>query len=168
MDFHVEQLVAQKKGTADYLFAALLCLVTAAVWVLIFTFLGRLGLLCAILIVLSGYGSFYLLQSLNTEYEYELTNYCLDIDKISGKARRKRLTEIDLHDVTLCTYVTASEFSDNGDIQKTFDFSGNPSSSDRIFIDCLPDGGKKTRVILLANEKLKDCIKKAVPKVTRL
>ncbi len=41
----------------------------------------------------------YIMQGLNTEYEYIVTNDDLDIDKISGKRKRKRLISVDLKSV---------------------------------------------------------------------
>lgn len=41
----------------------------------------------------------YLWKGLDTEYEYIVTNDDLDIDKISGKRKRKRLISIDLKSV---------------------------------------------------------------------
>ncbi len=41
----------------------------------------------------------YIMQGLNVEYEYIVTNDDLDIDKISGKRKRKRLISIDLKSV---------------------------------------------------------------------
>lgn len=41
----------------------------------------------------------YMWKGLNTEYEYIVTNDDLDIDKISGKRKRKRLISVDLKSV---------------------------------------------------------------------
>lgn len=43
--------------------------------------------------------SVYIMQGLNVEYEYIVTNDDLDIDKITGKRKRKRLISIDLKSV---------------------------------------------------------------------
>lgn len=168
MDFHVEQLVPKKKEALDYIKAAGLCLATVVVWFLIIMFLHNLGMIASVLVVLAGWGTFRLLQSLNIEYEYELTNYCLDIDKILGKARRKRVIEVDFHNIEICTYVTEPEFRNVHGIENTYDLSGNSAAEGRVFVDFIPDGGKKTRVIILPCDKLKEYIKKAAPKTSRL
>lgn len=41
----------------------------------------------------------YIMQGLNVEYEYIVTNDDLDIDKITGKRKRKRLISVDLKSV---------------------------------------------------------------------
>ena len=168
MDFHVEQLVTKKKTALDYLKVAGICFLTVVLWMFIIMFLIRLGLIAAALLVLTGWGALRLVQALSIEYEYEMTNYYLDIDKIMGKARRKRAISIDFHNIEICTYVTEPEFRNTHGIDKTYDFSGNPDAEDRVFIDFIPDGEKKTRVIILPCDKLKEYIKKAAPKTSRL
>ena len=86
MDFHTEQLVVKKKTAKEYLFAAAIALGTVILWFLILTFLGNFLSLAAILVFGVGWGAFWLVKSLNVEYEYELTNHYLDIDKIMGQA----------------------------------------------------------------------------------
>lgn len=41
----------------------------------------------------------YLWQGLNTEYEYIVTNDDFDVDKITGKRKRKRLISVDLKSI---------------------------------------------------------------------
>ena len=85
-----------------------------------------------------------------------------------GKSRRKRVISVDFHNIELCTYVTEPEFNNTHGIEKTYDLSGNPNKEGRIFIDFVPEGGKKTRVIIFPCDKLKEYIKKAAPKTSRL
>ena len=89
MDFHTEQLIKKQKSPIDYLLAALILLGTVVLWVLLLIFLGRLLTIASLLILLIGWGAWKLIQGLDIEYEYELTNHYLDIDKIMGRARRK-------------------------------------------------------------------------------
>ncbi len=52
----------------------------------------------------------YIWQGLNTEYEYIVTNDDLDIDKISGKRKRKRLISVDLKSVDeFAPYIDGTE-----------------------------------------------------------
>lgn len=168
MDFHVEQLVVRKKTTADYLKLLGICALTAILWMLIFTFLIGLGIFAAALVVLVGWGALRCIQAVSIEYEYEMTNYYLDIDKIMGRARRKRVVAVDLHNAEICAYVTDSAFSTAHGIDKIYDVSGNPNAEGRAFIDFIGESGKKERVIFKPCDKLKECIKKAAPKVTKL
>lgn len=58
------------------------------------------------------YGGYYLLQSLDLEYEYIFTNGDLDIDKIIAKRSRKRLISVKVNDATAVG--VAEDFSDGG------------------------------------------------------
>lgn len=169
MDFHVEQLVTKKKNVTDYFKIAGICFVTVVLWMAICLFVMRLSsFLASVLLVIVGWGAFRIVQNLSIEYEYEMTNYYLDIDKIMGKARRKRIVSVDFHSIDICTYVTEHEFKNENGFEKIYDVSGDPNEDGRIFIDFTAEGGKKTRVILFPCDKLKEYIKKAAPKTSRL
>lgn len=168
MDYHAEQLIQKKKTPTDYIFAALIIFATVALWLAAFIFLQKLLSFAAIIIFLVGWGAWYLIQGLNIEFEYELTNYYLDIDKIMGQSRRKRLISIDFHSVEQCAPVTSPEFKNTHGIEKTYDFSGNPNANDRMFVDFRSEKNIKTRVIFAPNDTIKDIIKKAAPKQVTL
>lgn len=55
--------------------------------------------ICLLLAAGSVWLSVYIMQGLNVEYEYIVTNDDLDIDKITGKRKRKRLISVDLKSV---------------------------------------------------------------------
>ena len=74
------------------------------------TTLQLLGLLAAALCL---YGGWQLIVTFFVEYEYILTNFDLDIDKIINQSSRKRLCTIDLHKVT-----------EYGKVGKDFEVSG--------------------------------------------
>ena len=168
MDFHVEQLINKRKTPLDYLLATIIIFVTVLLWLLTFLFLRQLMTIAALLILLIGWGALKLLQGLSVEYEYELTNHYLDIDKIMGKARRKEIISIDFRNIEQCTYVSAPEFNNTQGITKTYELSGNPNAENRVFVDYAPEGGERIRVIFRPNDKIKDCLKKAAPKTVKL
>lgn len=168
MDFHVEQLVTKKKTAIDWVKVFGICFLTAALWIVVIMFLLNFGLIAAALLVFIGWGAFRLIQTVSVEYEYELTNYYLDIDKIMGRARRKRIVSVDFHNIELCAYVTDSAFGNTHGIEKVYDLSGKPDAEGRAFIDCIGEDGKKIRVIIRPCEKLIECIRKAAPKTSSL
>ena len=77
-----------------------LCAVSLAAAVFLITFTTALQLMGFFAAVLCIYGGWKLLSGFFIEYEYILTNFDLDIDKIINQAKRKRLCTIDLHTVT--------------------------------------------------------------------
>ena len=83
MDIYKEQLVT-KKNTSKDLFKKFCVLFGTLILILA----------CIFVLPISGLFSYYPL--LNTEYEYIFTNGDLDVDKIMGKAKRKRLATFDV------------------------------------------------------------------------
>ena len=168
MDLHVEQLVTKKMTGREYILAAWIIFATIVIWWMAFVLLRQLATISSIIILLSGWGAFRLLQELSTEFEYELTEHYLDIDKIKGKARRKQIVSIDLNKAEICTYTDSKEFNHKHGIVKIYDFSGDSTMYGRVFIDYQNEKGDKVRVILRPNSKLADAMSKAAPKVVKL
>ena len=90
MDVFVEQIIAKKKTAKD-----LLIIIASIIGFIIITFLilaiapNFIGPLTFFLIFGLGYGLWWLLTSLNIEYEYSVTNGDIDIDQIIAKRKRK-------------------------------------------------------------------------------
>lgn len=103
MDRFSEQLVERASDKKTMFLKGLV----VAVLILVLVLLGYLMLVfqftIALFCLVAGAGAIwlgvYIMQGLNTEYEYIVTNDDLDIDKISGKRKRKRLISVDLKSV---------------------------------------------------------------------
>ncbi len=100
MDSFGEQLVKKQTSSADILKKVAiagggLLLSTALMTVSFFTRLYALTLLAVGII----FGMGWLLSGMGCEYEYIVTNQDLDIDKIMGKRKRKRLITVKLDTV---------------------------------------------------------------------
>ena len=103
MDTFGEQLVKKETTSADWIkriAIALggLALATVLMWLSFFTGFMVLTMLSVGVI----FGLAWLMSGFGCEYEYIVTNEDLDIDKISGKRKRKRLITLKLN--------TAEEF----------------------------------------------------------
>ncbi|MDD2361817.1 MAG: DUF6106 family protein [Oscillospiraceae bacterium] len=95
MDTFVEQIIAKKKSAKDY--AVIFGSITFAFLVMFFALpylLRYLGFLAVLLFFGIGYGLWWLLTSLNIEYEYSVTNGDIDIDQITAKRKRKRIVSV--------------------------------------------------------------------------
>ncbi len=96
------------------------------------------------------------------EFEYALTNNELDIDKIMGRSRRKRIITIDFKTVDLCACIDddnyRSEYNNTASIKKTINATGI-SENDIYFVDFQDENGK-TRVLFQPTDKMKDGMKK--------
>ena len=98
MDIFGEQLVKKRASTSDWLkkiFLTLGALVLAMALMTVSLSTGFMVLTFIAVGVL--FGAVWLLGGMSYEYEYIVTNDDLDIDKISGKRKRKRLITIKLN-----------------------------------------------------------------------
>lgn len=94
MDIFTEQLVTKPANSKDTTLkiligaaAALICAI--CVYLMLFGWAILLVVACGAV-----YGAYYLISGLNVEYEYIVTNGEMDIDKIMGKRKRKRLITV--------------------------------------------------------------------------
>jgi len=95
VDSFVEQIVAKKKSGKDLLIIIAsifrFVIITFLILTIVTAFIGSLSLL---LVAGLGYGLWWLLTSLNIEYEYCVTNGDIDIDQITAKRKRKRIVSV--------------------------------------------------------------------------
>ena len=96
MDVFAEQLVKKNKTSADYIKIGGIA-AGAVVLASVFMFLAMTVLFSfvipAVLVLFLGV---WLIGNTNVEYEYIITNNEMDIDKIIGKRKRKRMITVDL------------------------------------------------------------------------
>lgn len=101
MDHYNEQLVTKKTETKDIILRVLI--IAATVVIIGITVFGAFLFRFLPLIVISAgacYLAYLLLMGTFVEYEYIVTNNDLDIDKISGRRKRKRLVTVKLGSVS--------------------------------------------------------------------
>lgn len=100
MDRFSEQLI-KKEATGKDMFIRGLDIATAMalIFALVFAF-AYIGIVSVAVAAAVIWGCVWLLQGTTVEYEYIVTNDDLDIDKIIGKRKRKRLVTVSLKTVT--------------------------------------------------------------------
>ncbi len=97
MDSYCEQLVAKRRTGGDIVKVILTLLLSALVGTAIIFLALITGLLLMIVIGMFIIGmGFWLASGFSIEYEYIVTNNEMDIDKIIGKRKRKRMITVDL------------------------------------------------------------------------
>lgn len=161
MDNYCEQLVEKKKTGADVAktITLSLAIVMGAVACILAAFLIGLSFLLLVAVGLIALG-IWLVSGMNIEYEYIITNNEMDIDKIIGRRKRKRMITIDL--------------------TRTDDFGGYPSENsidadttvhattglekDAHYLLAQHNDYGKVKVIFNPNEKLMEAIAQEVPK----
>ncbi|HJA12710.1 MAG TPA: hypothetical protein H9799_07130 [Candidatus Mediterraneibacter merdipullorum] len=89
-----EQLVTRRPKPYDLPVRILVILVIVAVAVLLMPFIGILSFIIAVILALVAY--YFIFPKLNVEYEYIILNHDLQIDAIYNRAKRKRMTSLDI------------------------------------------------------------------------
>lgn len=171
MEVFIEYMVKKKKTPADYLkvvlflFAGILAIFILMNFMFI-QFIGTFALLAAVGVV---YLLCRLVTSINLEYEYTLTNFDIDVDKITNARRRKRLTSINLRAAEAFGNKKSPEFGRYYNLPNIKRIFACRSFSDEntCFI-VYKDGEQSTILLFDPNEKIADRIKALNPQKTFL
>lgn len=163
MDNYCEQLV-QKKNTKNDLIklSGISALILFATLVCIFFVIAGLTFLLAVAAGLVAL-DIWLISNMGTEYEYIVTNNEMDIDKIIGKKKRKRMITVDL--------AHASDFgrcciNNDIDAQTTVHASAGIEKDAYYLLVQHSDYGL-VKVIFSPNEKLMEAIVHEFPRDLR-
>lgn len=100
MDHYNEQLIRKQSEPKDMFLRILIVFLTLVIIVITIGAVVMFGFMPLILIAVGAcYLAYILLGATSIEYEYIVTNNDLDIDKIMGKSKRKRLITVKLNTV---------------------------------------------------------------------
>lgn len=161
MDNICEQLVQKRKSGRDIAKYAAICaglVLCAAACVFFAFYIGTSLLLIASMIPV--FFLVWILMDVNIEYEYIITNNEMDIDKIIGKRRRKRMITVDLKNAEdFGGYPSQADI----DAQTTVHATSGLERDAHYLIVRHRDYGK-VKVIFNPNEKLREAIAREFPK----
>ena len=124
-DLYTEEIVKKEKTGKDILIKVLL----AAGTLLSICSLMVLGWISLILIAVFGVADYFIIPSLDLEYEYLYVNGEIDIDKIMSRKKRKRMFSGDVSSLELLAPTQSHEldhYRSRSDIKKS-DFSSGRS-----------------------------------------
>lgn len=161
-DFYAEYLVSKRPSggdTAKKVLIGLAALLLAAFFMLIIIF--PLSILPAGLII---YGGYYLMTGIDTEYEYILTNGDLDIDKISGKRKRKRLITAKIGEFT--SFGKLSEAPEEPDGCTTV-LAGDGTRENLYYADFRHQSAGNVRLIFSPSDKILEGVGMFLPRQLR-
>jgi hypothetical protein len=147
MDTFIEQIIKKNYGAKDYLIIAAAILGALA---LVFASQMFLPSMTAIVFVFVCIGAYYLITSLNLEFEYSVTNGDITIDKIISRRSRKRVISMDAHDIEIMgkykskehdqkTYDVRLDASDNTGSEDTWYFSGHHAQKGNVLVIFSPN-----------------------------
>lgn len=165
MDTFSEQLVTRSTTKADtikkiLISIAAILLATVLMWLSIV--LGFYSLILLVFGVLIG--GVWLVSNMDVEYEYIITNNEMDIDKIIGRRKRKRMITLDLKSAEdFGTYPAPSEITVDATVHAT---TGLEKNAHYLLVQHGSYG--KVMLIFNPNEKTREAIMQEVPNPLRI
>ena len=163
MDIFCEYIVKKKMSGIDFIKLIGIGFLTFIVAFLLFFFATpMLGPGIGFVLVFAAFYFAYIwAKMIYVEYEYALTNNELDIDKIMGRSRRKRIISFHFKDALICACVNdenfKAEYENCNGIKKIINATGI-SEYDTYFVDFNGEDGK-IRVLFQPNDKMKEGLK---------
>lgn len=167
MDIFVEQLVKKKRGVKELLtvFASILGAILL-LWVMTFAFVFPfIGFGIFAVCVVCMYLLYFLITSINQEYEYCFTNGILDVDRIINMRKRKKMLEINVRKMELMGNRTSVEFRkymEDSSVKKVY-ASSSKDAEDLCFLIFPHESGKNYMLLFNPNEKITDAIRRFNP-----
>ena len=135
---------------------------------------GYIGFLCLVIpmvgpLILCGiiFGLYFLFRRNFVEYEYIFTNGDIDIDKITGKSRRKRQLSFNCSNIEMMAVLGDEKYRHNfehGDFQKKQDFSSGVAGRKRYFAIVNAKEKGRQLIVFEPNEQMLEAIKHAAPR----
>ncbi len=167
MDFFTEHIIKQKKSKKVFLAAAGMVVLTLAVWILTFPFVVHpmlssiVGLIDAAVV----YASYVVISNFNIEYEYCVTNNEMDVDKITNRKKRKRITSVKFADMEIMAPCGDSRFAreENATFAQVHMAAKSADDPDAYFI-IYEEGGKRTKLVFNPTQKMIDSAKFFAPR----
>lgn len=164
-DVFFEQIVKKQNGAKEYLRNAGIILagllVAGAIFFLLlcaFPYKEHIGMIVFMIFVGVLYYTWYIVSGLNLEYEYIFTNGEMDVDKISNKRKRKRMTTIKMSRVE-----SMKEFDANSFVkiryEHVYNAAGSMKSSNIWFMEYSNRDGEKCCLIFTPSEKMLAALK---------
>ena len=165
-DAYFEQIVCIKKTPKTSLAIIGIWVLALILTFLLFTVVIPLvPALSSILIFICfgiAYGAYWLCTKLNVEFEYIITNGWMDIDKITNKSARKRITGFELSGVTRLEKFNPVAISNMN--KKDVVIACNENDENAYLLIAEREGKGNAVLVFSPNEKIQTAIMKFAPK----
>lgn len=159
-DSYTEWLVKRKAPAYNILIKAVLiffCIISA--------FLALTTVFGILILGAVGAATYFIFQNLNLEFEYLIVNDQITVDKIMGRARRKKAWEGTLGEVQIIapldSYVLKDYEKPN---MKVLDFGSHIPGAKAYGLIHQGEGGQTTKVIFEPNDKILHHIRQRTPR----
>lgn len=160
-DFYAEYLVPRKPSAVDMLKKGLIGVAAAALaagFFLVFFMMFPLNLTGVVLIF---YLAYLLITNIDVEYEYIVSNGEMDVDKVMGRRKRKRLVTAPISEFT--AFGKLSEAPEEPDDCTTV-LADDGYSENRYFADFVHKSVGNVRIIFSPSEKILDGMELFLPR----
>ena len=165
MDNLAEQLIEKRRTGADLAKKALIsvgALIIASFFMFVAIFMGLYVSVILAVGVLAG--AIWLLGNFNIEYEYIVTNNEMDIDKIIGRRKRKRMITVDISKTEdFAPYPPENDVSADATVHA---YSGSDTDAYYLLVNHSDYG--KVKVIFNPNKKIREAIMQELPNTLRI
>ncbi len=161
MDNFCEQLVQKRKSGTDIFktVTLMLSLIIASGLCMFLSFFKGLSFMIVVAVALIALGV-WLVMGMNIEYEYIVTNNEMDIDKIIGRRKRKRMITVDLSKAQdFGAYPTKQDVDADTTVHAS---TGLENDAHYILVEHENYG--KVKVIFNPNEKIREAIAQELPR----
>lgn len=165
MDNIAEQLVEKRRTSAD-LIKKVLISVAALIVASFLMFIAIIsGFYVTVIFAVGALaGAIWLLGNFNVEYEYIITNNEMDIDKIIGRRKRKRMITVDFQRAEdFAPYTSDNDVKADATVHA---YTG--SEKDAYYLVVTHNDYGKVKVIFNPNEKMREAIKSELPNTLKL
>ena len=105
---------------------------------------------------------YFLIKNQDVEFEYAVTNGEMDIDKIVGKSRRKRLMTVDCRRFDILAPYTDEFKRTRSRAEKVFDYSRGGDNSESYFA-MFRDGEKNIMLVFDPDDRMLEAFRVYIP-----
>ncbi len=164
MDNIAEQLVAKQPTSADTVKKVLISVAALLIASLLMFFAIAMAVFALVIPAVGVLaGAVYLISTMNVEYEYIVTNNEIDIDKIIGKSRRKRLITLDISAAEAFAPYGSSDVTADATVHAT---DGTEKNAYNLVVKHSAYG--TVNLIFNPNEKIREAIMQELPHALRI
>lgn len=163
MDVFMEKIVKKKKEVKDHIITVgiILAGLIVMLFVPIIPYIGQMWLIINAGII---YLMYYLITSLDIEYEYIVTNGDLDVDKIISKRKRKRIFSANCKEFDVVAKLNSDKYDyEARNIKNRLELVSSMNSPD-IYFATLNYRGERTIIFFEPNEKMLNSFKTFIPR----
>lgn len=159
-DVYIEHLVRKKPDAVAGLKKAGLGLAAAVLTFAVFV-IEPISFMTPAAFILSIWGANKFIRLQNVEFEYIVTNGELDVDKIMGQSKRKRLITVDARSMEMLAPMDKEHEKEytSESIKKTYDASVSKNSPNRYFAIFNNKAGLRSLLVLEYDARVIDAMK---------